>query len=102
MAGGGKTVAAELDFRVGRVVKSLAGRDKGRAFLVRGAAEEPGYVLVVDGVVRRMERPKRKKVKHLEAKPYVVEGIAAKWQAGAKVFDAEIGSALKALGFNQD
>jgi len=44
------------------VVKSLAGRDEGRLFLV--LEEFPEYVSLADGRLRRVEKPKRKKVKH--------------------------------------
>ena len=38
--------------------------------------------------------PKKKKRKHLAMKPVVFEGIAEKFATGAKVFDAEIASAI--------
>jgi len=48
----------------GMVAVSRAGRDRGRG-LVAIAAEGDGYVLVADGRLRRLARPKRKKLKHL-------------------------------------
>ncbi|MBO4894691.1 MAG: KOW domain-containing RNA-binding protein [Clostridia bacterium] len=49
----------------GRVVVSLAGRDKGRLLAVTGVSEKG--VLVCDGKERPVERPKLKNVKHLRA-----------------------------------
>lgn len=49
---------------VGQVVKSRAGRDSGRAFLVYEILDEQ-FVLVVDGDLRKLSSPKKKKVKHL-------------------------------------
>ena len=51
------------------VVRSNAGRDQGKLFLVLSLDEE-GYALIADGRHRRTEKPKRKKQKHLE---YVAE-----------------------------
>lgn len=48
------------------VVVSLKGHDKGRLFAVIGFAGE-GYALIADGKVRRLEKPKKKKLKHLRA-----------------------------------
>ena len=78
----------------GRVVISKSGRDKGRPFLVVELLEEP-YVLIADGALRRLSKPKRKKVKHLELQETVLYGIRDKLTEGTKVFDAELRSALK-------
>jgi len=51
---------------VGSVVRSRAGRDAGREFLVVGILDQE-YVLLADGDLRKAERPKKKKVKHLSA-----------------------------------
>ena len=49
---------------IGRVVKSKAGRDKGRYFMILSVLDE-AYVYLVDGDLRKIEKPKRKKLKHL-------------------------------------
>lgn len=51
---------------IGSVVRSRAGRDSGRDFLVIGILDEE-YVLLADGDLRKAEKPKKKKVKHLSA-----------------------------------
>ena len=48
----------------GRVVKSLAGRDKG--YLLAVMREEGGMVLVCDGKERPVDRPKSKNIRHVE------------------------------------
>jgi len=55
-----------IPLTVGRVVKSKAGRDSGRLFLVMGEAGEE-HLLLADGDLRKVEKPKKKKRKHLEA-----------------------------------
>lgn len=52
------------DVAVGQVVKSKSGRDKGRIFLVLEIVDDK-MVLIVDGKLRGIERPKLKKIKHL-------------------------------------
>ena len=47
----------------GRVVLSLAGRDKDRLMAVLGEAPDGG-VLVADGKERPLQRPKRKNPRH--------------------------------------
>jgi len=89
---------AEISVCVGRVCRSKSGRDKGRYFLIKEIVDDQ-YVYVVDGVVRRLAKPKLKKLKHLELRHQVMEHIAAKFQAGAKVFDAEVNSAIHSLGY---
>ena len=49
----------------GRVVISLAGRDKGRLLAVM--QEEKNRVLICDGKERPVDRPKSKNIRHVEA-----------------------------------
>lgn len=49
---------------VGQVVKSKAGRDIGEIFLVYEVLDD-NYVLIVDGKTRKLNKPKKKKIKHL-------------------------------------
>ncbi|MDO4753919.1 MAG: hypothetical protein Q4A41_02830 [Bacillota bacterium] len=49
----------------GSVVISLSGRDKGRKMVVVEIIDED-YVLVADGDLRKIEKPKRKKRKHIK------------------------------------
>lgn len=49
---------------IGRLVVSLAGRDKGSVLLIIGVCDD-GTVLLADGRRRKVERPKRKKLRHL-------------------------------------
>ena len=48
----------------GDFVISLAGRDQGRIFIVADVCGD-GYVLLVDGKLRKVDKPKRKKLKHV-------------------------------------
>lgn len=49
---------------LGRVVYSKAGRDKNKYHLVVGILNE-NYIYISDGRLRGIEKPKKKKLKHL-------------------------------------
>lgn len=80
---------------IGQVVISDAGRDKGKPFAVI-ALEGENYVYLADGKFRKLDNPKKKKIKHVRTTDMVLEKVAEKIAAGAKVFDAEIRGALRA------
>lgn len=48
----------------GQIVYSKSGRDKKRPFIVFDFDEE--YVYLVDGSLRKLEKPKKKKIKHVQ------------------------------------
>ena len=51
---------------LGHLVVSLAGRDKNCICAVVGKSDDEGYVLIADGRIRKVEKPKKKKLKHLK------------------------------------
>ncbi|MTI94209.1 MAG: RNA-binding protein [Firmicutes bacterium] len=53
-----------MEFSVGQIVRSTAGRDHGREYVV--IAIEPKRVLVADGRVRTTAKPKAKNPLHLQ------------------------------------
>lgn len=59
-------------FIPGQLVISKAGRDKGRMFIIH-SVPEPDYVRLVDGKLRPLEKPKRKKIIHLQATNYHID-----------------------------
>jgi len=46
-------------------VKSAAGRDKGK-FMVIADFSEDGFCLLADGKERKLEKPKKKRLKHIK------------------------------------
>ena len=89
----------EEKISLGSVVKSKQGRDKGKYFMVY-SYDGCQYVNLVDGVYRKQQAPKRKKIKHIDLTGTILEGLAEKLQGGVHVFDAEIQKALKEAGFS--
>ncbi|MCL2574757.1 MAG: KOW domain-containing RNA-binding protein [Defluviitaleaceae bacterium] len=53
-----------MEFAIGQVVISKAGRDKGNVFIVYNIDEE--YLYLVDGRSRPLKSPKKKKIKHIQ------------------------------------
>ena len=54
-----------VDLKPGQLVRSLAGRDKGKHYLVYRMLDDR-YVLLVDGHSRPISRPKKKNRVHLQ------------------------------------
>ncbi len=81
------------DIGKGCIVLSIAGRDKGKYFLVIG--KEDNYALIVDGKLRSVESPKRKKIKHLMyAGKVAAEKIQMKIDADIPLENAEVRKAM--------
>ena len=86
------------------IVLSVAGRDQGKLFYVMET--DGAYVLVANGRERRLECPKRKKLKHVRKVPRTESRIARKIASGEKVLNSELRRDLAAFsqktkgGFN--
>lgn len=52
-----------LEFKCGQIVKSIAGHDKNQLYLIKEIKDE--YVYLVDGKIRKLNRTKKKKKKHI-------------------------------------
>lgn len=50
---------------LGCIVTATAGRDKGKNFIVVSIFDD-NHLLIADGRHRRIEKPKKKKIKHLK------------------------------------
>ena len=85
---------------IGRVVLAKAGRDKGKHFVIVGKIDED-YVLIANGTNRTIDKPKKKKLKHLDLKPELLGELKEKFERGQKVYDAEIRKSLKMLGYEK-
>ena len=81
------------------LVISKAGRDQGQLFYVSDADEQ--YVYLADGKSRRLEKPKRKKRKHIEQIPRTESRIAEKIRNGEKVLNSELRKELASFGQKQ-
>ena len=78
------------------IVKSIAGRDKGKYFFVLAVEDE--FFLLADGKIRRIENPKRKKRKHTVFVERSDCRIAEKLRSEEKVTNSELRRTLAAYG----
>lgn len=77
------------DLRVGQIVKSKAGRDKGRIFIITEIVDDI-YVKICDGELRKVSKPKLKKIKHLIVYNRVFEEIETRVDKNEKLNNAYI------------
>ena len=77
-----------MDISKSDIVVSLAGRDKGQYFIVTDCDEL--YVYLVDGKGRKLEKPKRKKRKHVQFVLHNDSRVAEKMKSGDKVLNSEL------------
>ena len=70
------------------VVVSIAGRDQGEWFYVIDA--DPVYLFLANGKDRTMEKPKRKKRKHVQKVLRSETRVAGKILSGDKVLNGEL------------
>ncbi len=81
-----------VEIQIGDLVVSRAGRDKGRPFVVLSAEE--GFVYLIDGDLRKLDRPKKKKRMHV--KPYPKKGVC-RMDLSEGFCDADIRKRIAAL-----
>ncbi|MGI6522772.1 MAG: RNA-binding protein [Christensenellales bacterium] len=79
---------------LGSVVFSRAGRDAGRFFIVIEIVDD-NYVMIADGDIRRLSKPKKKKIKHLKATGDINQKIKEKLLEKKIIYDAEIYSIIR-------
>lgn len=80
--------------KIGQVVRSKNGRDIGKVFVILEIVDDQ-YVKIVDGKRRKLEKPKLKKVKHLEIFKEVFEEIETRNLDKHQFNDAYIRKILK-------
>jgi ribosomal protein L14E/L6E/L27E len=79
-------------YSVGQIVYSKSGRDKGNAFIVKSFDDE--YAYLVDGKIRRLEKPKRKKKIHIQITKTINADIRLKLENKLNILDADLRKAL--------
>ena len=84
--------------RISDVVVSTAGRDRGQMFYVIGT--EGVYTLLANGKDRPLEKPKRKKLKHVNKVLRAETRVAASLLAGDKVLNSELRKDLASIRQN--
>ena len=85
-----------MDISKSDIIESLAGRDKGKLFYVVDVEEN--YVIIADGKGRKLENPKRKKLKHVRRVSRTETRVAMKILNGDNVLNSELRRDLAAFG----
>ena len=86
---------AKPDIKISDVVVSTAGRDAGAWFYV--IAEDPIYLFLANGKDRTLDKPKRKKRKHVQKVLRSETRVADKLRCGDKVLNGELRRDLAVL-----
>ena len=76
------------DITISDVVVSTAGRDAGQWFYV--ISEDPVFLRLANGKDRTLEKPKRKKRKHVQKVLRSETRVAGKLRQGDKVLNGEL------------
>ncbi len=85
------------NFIIGQVVKATKGRDQDRIFIIVGIIDNE-YVLIADGDLRRIEKPKKKKIKHLAKFNVISHDVKDRITNQKKMNNAFIRRELERLG----
>lgn len=90
-----------MSITLGQIVISQAGRDTGKKFVVVRVIDDL-FVEISDGDLRRVEKPKKKKIKHLKATDDKVQSIEEKLKSGIRITNAEMRKALAGLDIHRN
>ncbi len=85
---------SSVDIKIGQVVKSKSGRDRDKVFLVYEILGN-GYVNIIDGDLRKLDKPKKKKVKHLAIYNTVLDEFREKLENQVNINNAYIRKLLE-------
>ena len=79
--------------KVGDIVVSLCGHDIGEWYVVYEVSDE--LVYLIDGKNKPLQKPKKKKIKHVAKTSFYAESVATKIANGEYLLDAEVQKTLK-------
>lgn len=79
--------------RIGEFAKSKAGHDKDEIFIIFNIEEE--YVYLVNGKSRTVDKPKKKKLKHIQVINLTDNELQKKIEANITVRNEDVKRAIK-------
>lgn len=82
-----------MEYQIGQMVYSKSGRDQGQPMIIIGI--DDSFVFLVDGKRRKIDKPKKKKKKHLQITHNINCDIAKCIIENTLILDSDIRSALK-------
>ncbi len=93
-------VNSEKEVAIGTYVISKAGRDKLRPFIIIDVLDSD-FVLIADGDLRKLSKPKRKKLKHLSVSKLESKTIKDSLDRGDKLSDVQLRKAIAEFSLSQ-
>lgn len=85
-----------MELSAGDIVYSKAGRDKDKIFIVLEVLDNE-YVLIADGILRGVQKPKKKKIKHLKKTNIKAELVKRKFAKKEEVTNTDLKRLLAEL-----
>lgn len=77
----------------GQIVYAKNGRDKAKPFIIVNLEDD--YLYLVDGNLRKLEKPKKKKIKHVQIVNQVDCNIKKKLDENLYILNSDIRKALE-------
>ena len=87
-----------VEYKKGYFARSKAGHDKGKTYIIIEGTSETGkedMVMVSDGELKPIEKPKRKRTKHLQIVLKTDEAIWTKMTNGQEIRNEDIKRAIE-------
>lgn len=87
-----------VEYKKGYFAKSKAGHDHGKIYIIIEGTNETGkedFVMVADGEVKTLEKPKKKRTKHLQIILKCDEVIFEKMTKGQEIENEDIKAAIR-------
>lgn len=87
-----------VEYKKGYFARSKAGHDKGKTYIIIEGTRETGkedIVMVSDGELKPIEKPKRKRTKHLQIILKTDEAIWTKMTNGQEIRNEDIKRAIE-------
>ncbi len=82
-----------MEYEFGTIVFSKAGHDKGEIFVILKSDSE--YVYLMDGKYRTLEKPKKKKIKHVQGVHYIDLNLSEKNANRETIIDEDVKRVIK-------
>lgn len=82
-----------MDINIGTFAKSKAGHDAEQIYVIIDCDKE--YVFLADGRLKTLERPKKKKIKHIQLIGYIDPLIGEKLKNSNLLMNEDIKRAIK-------
>ena len=81
-----------MEYKVGMLAKSLAGHDQNQIYVIM--REDKEFVFLCDGRLKTIDKPKKKRKKHIQLIKTISEELAVKIAEGSVINNEDIRKAI--------